>query len=268
MFTPMSFRRRKSRIGPAFQAVIPPVLSSRDRQELKRLYDYEQSLAEHCRTLSSLSGIVEPVSSSGSMNSSSSAINTKQPAIAPYSVNDPAIDHRVDPLVFEVSKSRPPTHFDYAQYVANSKLIDTLSFSIRFTLTLIRWHIDTLTHSLTLSLYWYIPPLSLSLFPQQHIEHGDGHKNEKKETWRSNEWPLQWHREWSEYAYPTTTRQTTETKPSFDTICILNVYSVHSLIDTQPVEWCQWSTDSSSHHPIEPSVSVSIFGQSHIEWNH
>lgn len=36
----------KSRIGPGFQAVIPELLNIKQKQELKKVYDYEQSLAD------------------------------------------------------------------------------------------------------------------------------------------------------------------------------------------------------------------------------
>ena len=107
----MSFRRRRSRIGPAFQAIIPRRLSEQEKLALTKLYSYEQSLAEHCLTMSSLSG-----------TSSSSSKQPRASTPTPYSTQDTSIDHKVDARCLDASKSRKPPDFDYTQYVQQCQL--------------------------------------------------------------------------------------------------------------------------------------------------
>ena len=132
----MSFRRRKSRIGPGFQAVIPKILSKEKKQELIKLYDYEQSLSEHCLTISSLKGPLIAVKHINMNNHSQfkqqqqmSQQNQNQQQIQQQpqqqshqppqrTVNDTSIDHRIDPICWDASKSHPPPAFNYHQYVA------------------------------------------------------------------------------------------------------------------------------------------------------
>lgn len=107
----MSFRRRKSRIGPGFQAVIPELLTIKQKEELKKVYDYEQSLAEHCLTISSLSSTMN--TNNNNNNTTNHNNNNKQQ----YSIHDTHIDHRVDPICWDASKSIVPPSFNYQHYV-------------------------------------------------------------------------------------------------------------------------------------------------------
>lgn len=116
----MSFRRRKSRIGPSFQAIIPAIYSKKEKEELLKLYDYEQSLSAHCLTLSSLSNKPQ----SATINHS----NPTPPLIRhPFGINDTSIDHKANPICFEIAKSHKPQNHHYANYVQrhqnNAKLI-------------------------------------------------------------------------------------------------------------------------------------------------
>eukprot|EP01083_Nonionella_stella_P253154 871389_1 len=109
----MSFRRRKSRIGPGFQAVIPVILSSKKKEELQKQYDYEQSLSEHCLTLSQLSNpINNNTLNQNIMNTNSNNNNNNKQhhhINRPFTINDTSIDHLVDPICFEISKSHTST---------------------------------------------------------------------------------------------------------------------------------------------------------------
>ena len=136
----MSFRRRKSRIGPQFQAIIPDIFTIEEKQRLIKLYDYEQSLSEHCLTISSLSGPTQFQSISNSApheisnNSSSSSPPPTQSLIMnnpnnkknsqnmddnqnKYGIHDTSIDHRIDPICWDATKSHIPSNFDYPHYV-------------------------------------------------------------------------------------------------------------------------------------------------------
>ena len=39
----MSFRRCRSRVGPRFQAIIPEMLAIERKEELQKVYEYDQS---------------------------------------------------------------------------------------------------------------------------------------------------------------------------------------------------------------------------------
>ena len=125
----MSFRRRKSRIGPGFQAIIPELLTIKQKQELKKVYDYEQSLAEHCLTISSLSGHITinnmnnlppphppHPSHTSQYTQPTQSTNQHQQQQQKYSIHDTNIDHRIDPICWDASKSIVPPTFNYQRY--------------------------------------------------------------------------------------------------------------------------------------------------------
>ena len=85
----MSFRRRRSRVGPGFQAIIPEMLAIEQKEELQKVYEYEQSLFDHRLTLSSHSNHISDTDDTHSVAMNNNIPNKEQPQ---YLVNNPHID--------------------------------------------------------------------------------------------------------------------------------------------------------------------------------
>eukprot|EP01084_Bolivina_argentea_P137097 241432_1 len=187
----MSFRRRKSRIGPSFQAVVPVILTSTQRQELHKLYDYEQSLSEHCLTLSSLSAPLHTTNAMNNSNSNQSSSpsspsdsNTIQPQSSPihgpFTVRDTTIDHKVDPTCLDMTKTHPPPHLNYASHVQQYQIYPHPSlqskvdkFKPNSNQTRKRKHLDDEPHHTDAATPFIIPPppkkQKLQHIPPLHI---------------------------------------------------------------------------------------------------
>ena len=96
-----SFRRKKSRVGDAFQADVPPLLSRADRDASHRVYSDAMAASTTC---DSIFTTANPVDSLRCRN---------------MKIDDTSVAHPVAPRVLDAQRSFTGLDFDYPFYVEN-----------------------------------------------------------------------------------------------------------------------------------------------------
>lgn len=98
------FRRKKSRVGEAFQADIPPLLTHSKKEKEHRKYNEMINLSQNCNTLLD--------TSNGSSDTESNLC-----------IDDTRVEHAIDTRVCDAQRSFNGFDFDYPFYVENYRCV-------------------------------------------------------------------------------------------------------------------------------------------------